>query len=117
MLQHTPTEQEHRFIRQHHRMPGYEPWRISLSVDVRGHNAVEIAPSNHEAEGDAPFVDAFDVVGGPGDGVADAGVDAKCTEEDAGVLNVWIGLICCQYSRIVSAQMTVWPRPDRDLRR
>ena len=41
-------------------------------VDVGGDDAVEVAPADHEAHGDAALVDAFGVVGGPDDGVGDA---------------------------------------------
>ena len=41
-------------------------------VDVGGDDAVEVAPADDEAQGDAALVDAFGVVGGPDDGVGDA---------------------------------------------
>lgn len=54
-------------------------------VDVGGDDAVEVAPADDEAHGDAALVDAFGVVGGPDDGVGDAGVDAEGAEKGAGV--------------------------------
>ena len=56
-------------------------------VDVGGDDTIEVAPADDEAHGDAALVDAFGVVGGPDDGVGDAGVDAEGAEEGAGVAN------------------------------
>jgi len=53
---------------------GEEAGRVLAAVDVGGDDAVEVSPADDEADGDAAFVDAFDVVGGPGDGVGDGGV-------------------------------------------
>lgn len=50
--------------------------RVFRLVDVAGDDAVEVPPADDEAERDAPLVDAFGVVGGPDDGVGDAGVDS-----------------------------------------
>ena len=58
-----------------------------LEVDVGTDDAVQIAPADDEAEHDAALVHALGVVGGPGDGVGDAGVDAQGAEERAGVLD------------------------------
>lgn len=57
------------------------PGRILLAIDITGHDAVEIPPADKHADGDAALVDALDVVGDPGDGVGDAGVDAEGAEE------------------------------------
>lgn len=45
-------------------------------IDVRRDDAVEVAPADDEAHGDAAFVDAFGVVGCPDDDVGDAGIYA-----------------------------------------
>lgn len=37
---------------------------------------VEVAPADHRADDDAALVHAFDVVGAPGQGVGDGGIDA-----------------------------------------
>ena len=60
-------------------------------IDIRADNAVEIAPADDEAHCDTTFVDAFGVVGDPYDGVGDAGVDAKGTEEGAGIADAGVG--------------------------
>lgn len=72
-------------------MTGEEAWGVPAAVDVGGDDAVEVAPADDEADGDAALVDAFDVVGGPGDGVGDAGVDSEGAEVDAGVLDGGVG--------------------------
>ena len=51
--------------------------------NIGRHNAVQIPPSNNETENDAAFVDPFDVVGYPGNGICDAGVYSEGTEEGA----------------------------------
>ena len=54
-------------------------------IDIRGDDAVEVAPADDEAHCDAAFVHAFGVVGGPDDDVGDAGVNAQGGEKGAGV--------------------------------
>lgn len=61
---------------------------IFCAVDVRTDDTVEVSPADREADRDTALVGAFDVVGGPGDGVRDTGVDARGAEEGACVLDV-----------------------------
>jgi hypothetical protein len=70
----TPTEQEQHHVGEHDAVTQLVPRLVAAAVDVGGHDAVEVAPADDEAEGYAALVDAFDVVGGPGDGVCYAGV-------------------------------------------
>ena len=49
---------------------------VSRLVNVRGDDAVEVAPADDEAHCNATFIDALGVIGGPDDGVGDTGVDA-----------------------------------------
>lgn len=44
-------------------------WLLPLDVDVRADDAVQISPANDNADDDTAFVNAFDVVAGPGQGV------------------------------------------------
>lgn len=91
-LQQAPTEQEEGQVGEDGAVAGPEAGRVGAAVDVGGDDAVEVAPADDKAEGDAAFVDALDVVGGPGDGVADAGVDSEGAEVDARVLDA--GFVC-----------------------
>lgn len=45
-------------------------------VDVGADDAVQIAPTYHEAHCYATLVDAFSVIGHPDDGIGDAWIDA-----------------------------------------
>lgn len=85
----TPTKQKQRQIRQHNPMPKFEPRFILRAVNIRAHHAIEVSPPDNEAERDTALVHAFEVVGRPGDGVRDAGVDAHGAEERACVLDAW----------------------------
>ena len=49
---------------------------VSRLVNVRRDDAVEVAPADDEAHCNATFIGALGVVGGPGNGVGDTGVDA-----------------------------------------
>jgi hypothetical protein len=86
-LEQTAAQEEQSEIGQDGAMAGQESRRILAAVDIGGDDAVEVAPADDEANGDAALVDAFDVVGRPGDCVADAGIDAEGAEVDACVLN------------------------------
>ena len=62
-------------------------WSILPLIYITGHHTIQISPSNHETHRNAPFVHTLGVVGGPDDGVGDAGVDTEGTEKGAGVLH------------------------------
>jgi hypothetical protein len=70
---------------------GQEPGCVGPAVDVGGDDTVQVSPAHDETDGDAAFVDAFHIVGGPGDGVGDAGVDSEGAEVDACVLDGGFG--------------------------
>ena len=72
-------------------MTGQKPGGVLAAVDVGGDDAVEVSPADDEADGDAALVDALDVVGGPGDGVADAGIDSQSAEVDSCILHGGLG--------------------------
>ena len=74
--QHAPPEQKHRQISQHNTMALSVEGYVSRLVNVRGDDAVEVAPADDEAHCNAAFVVAFSVVGRPDNGVGDTGVDA-----------------------------------------
>lgn len=90
-LQDAAAQQKHRQICQDGAMTGEESRRIFAAIDVGGHDPVQVAPADDEADGDAALVDALDVVGRPGDGVGDAGVDAQGAEVDSRVLDGGVG--------------------------
>ena len=60
-------------------------WRISRLVDIRGHDAIEVAPADDDAHCYAALIDSFGIIGRPDDCVCDAGVDTQGTEEGTGV--------------------------------
>ena len=68
------TEQEKDQISKHHAMAGEELGRLLCNVDVGADDAIEIAPSNDESYGNTTFVDTFDVIGRPSDGIWDTGI-------------------------------------------
>jgi hypothetical protein len=96
ILLHAATEQEHGFIAKDRPMARLETWSILGSVDIRGHDPVEIAPADDEPKGDATLVHSFNVVGCPGDGISDARVDSHCAQKGAGILYVRVGGGCSQ---------------------
>jgi hypothetical protein len=75
-------------------MAGFETRSVILSVDIRRHYPVEIAPPDDEPKRDATFVNTFNIVGGPRDGVGDAGVDSHGSEEGASILYVRVSGAC-----------------------
>ena len=85
ILQQAAPEQEDGQVGEHDAVAAAVQGRVCGLVDVGGDDAVEVAPADDEAHGDAALVDAFGVVGGPDDGVGDAGVDAEGAEEGTGV--------------------------------
>lgn len=77
-------------------MARLETRSILGSVNVRGHDPVEITPADDEPKGDTTLVHPFNVVGRPGDGVSDARVDSHCAQKGAGILYVSIRGACSQ---------------------
>jgi len=63
---------------------------ILRTVDVGGHNAIDISPCNDGTERDPAFVDSFDVVPNPGNSIGDARVNSYCSEECSGIRDVGI---------------------------
>lgn len=63
----------------------------SVKVDVAAHNTVNVAPSNDEAQHNTALVDTLDVVGDPGNGDGDTGIDAHCAQECASILHTRVG--------------------------
>lgn len=57
-------------------------------VDVRGDDAVHVAPANDDADHDTAFQRAFDIVGRPRKSIGDRRVDTRSTEERTSVLHV-----------------------------
>ena len=90
IIRNTPAQQSNNHIPQHNTMSQSVPRRILSAVNIRRHYTVEISPRDHRAEGYAAFVHALDVVGNPGYGVGNTGVDTNCAEEGAGVGDVRI---------------------------
>lgn len=66
-----------------------EAWAVK--VDIAADDTVEVAPANEEAKHNTSLVDAFDVVGDPGNGEGDAGVDAESAQKGADVLHGGLG--------------------------
>lgn len=93
-LQDTASQQEEREVRDNGAVAGQESGGVRAAVDIRGDDAVEISPPDDEADGDAALVDSLDVVGSPGDGVADAGVDTQGGEVDTRVLDRRVACAC-----------------------
>lgn len=88
IIRNTPTQQANNHISQHNTMSQSIPRGILSTIDIRRHHAVEIAPCNYCPQGDTALVHALDIVGNPGYGVGDTGVNAYCPEEGAGVGDV-----------------------------
>ena len=74
--QHASPEQKHRQVSQHNTVALSVKRYVSRLVNVRGDDAVEVAPADDEAHCNAAFIVAFRVVGGPDNGVGDTRVDA-----------------------------------------
>jgi hypothetical protein len=64
-----------------------EPRGIASLVYVGRDDTVQVTPTDNKSQDDSAFVDAFDVVAHPGDGVGDARIDAESAEESACVSN------------------------------
>ena len=102
-MQHAAAEQKHGHVSDNDAVALAVQGRGAGLVYVCGDDAVEVAPADDEAHGDAAFVDAFGIVGGPDHGVGDAGVDAHGAEEGAGIAdaggapegNAGISLLFC----------------------
>jgi len=86
VLQQAATEQEERFIGQHHCMAGLVTWGVLRAIYVGADDTIEVSPPDHKPELNASFVNTFNIVGGPGYGVGDAWVDAHRSEEGTSVL-------------------------------
>lgn len=80
---YTAAEQPQHKIRQHDSMPMEKSGLILGAVDIGRYDTVEVAPPDDESEGDSALIHAFDIVGSPGDGVRDAGIDAYRAEESS----------------------------------
>lgn len=99
--EHAPAEEEDDQVGQHDAVALAVQGAVFRLVDVGGDDAVEVAPADDEAHGDAAFVDAFGVVGGPDDDVGDAGVDSQGAKEGAGVSDSGGASVC----RLVNCQL------------
>lgn len=82
-----PAQQPKHQVRQHDAVSREETRGLLGKVDVAADDAVEVAPTDDEAQRDAALVHAFEVVGRPSDGVGDARVDSEGAEESACVLD------------------------------
>lgn len=89
MGSNTTTKQKERQVSQHDSMAELVSRSILRAVDVARHNAVQIAPADHEAQSDSALVHAFGIIGAPGNRVGDAGVDAQSAEEGTCVFDAW----------------------------
>lgn len=87
MLHSAAAQQEEDEVGHDHAVAGTIGGLVLVAVDVATDNTIDVAPADDEAEGDAALVDALGVVGGPGDGVGDTGVDPQRAEKGAGVLH------------------------------
>lgn len=56
ILQDGTTQQEYRQISEDGRMAGVEMWGVRTAIDIRRDNAVEVAPSDDDSEGDATLI-------------------------------------------------------------
>ena len=59
---------------------------LPLDVDVRADDSVEISPADNNADDDTAFVNAFDVVAGPGQGVWNGRVNL---ESEVSIKSEW----------------------------
>ena len=73
-------------------------------VDIGAYHAVQIPPADDESQRDAALVDAFRVVGGPRDGICDAGIYPKGTKEGAAVADSWR----CSKKCFVNLLSSIW---------
>lgn len=83
-------EEEQELVGEHDAVAGPVPGLLLLGVDVGGNNTVHVAPADDDTDHDTALQRAFDVVGRPGQGVGDGGVDADGAEESTCVLDVHI---------------------------
>lgn len=61
----TTSEKEQRKVSQNDTVPKPVEGLVCCAVDVASDDAVQVAPSNDEAKGDATFVHAFGIVCAP----------------------------------------------------
>lgn len=87
MLHGAAAQQEQDEICHDDAVAGTKGGLVLVAVDVATDNTVDVAPADDEAKGDAALVNALGVVGGPGNGVGDTGVDPQRAEKGAGVLH------------------------------
>ncbi len=86
-LKNTTSQQEKSQIGQDGAMARQIARSVFAAVYVGGDDAVEISPANNEAEGHPALVNAFDVIGGPGDGIGNARIDPQSGKINTSILN------------------------------
>ena len=64
--------------------------RIGLSVNIRGHQPVEIRPRNDGPVKHTPFIYSLDIARRPGHAISDARIHSARTKESCGVQEVSI---------------------------
>ena len=84
------TEEEQEHVCEHDAVASAVMRLLLGAVDVGRHDSVHVSPADDDADHDAALQRALDVVGRPGQGVGDGGVDAHCAEEGSGVLDVHV---------------------------